>query len=240
LDESLGWNILGFISCSSREYIPSTTRLEKQTSSGISAGETPPKVDKSLDILSNFLFILALIIHYTICCWAVYKLFLLLESFVTKLPPMSFGYNISVFFPPIIGSIMGVLVLGFDQSHIRGFRNLLVSLLLIAQVFIVLNSIVVLISLKFVLFLTFPSIIRVLIFGGGILLHCFVILILMIRVLSLLFEKFSFLRQYKPELNTHSLLIIFASSNFLVLFLYYHSVYNSGGTVKPTWVESLG
>jgi len=209
---------------------------------GYSPGETRPKVDKSLDILSNFLFILALVIHYAICCWAVYQLFLLLKIFVTKLPSESFGYNVLVYFPVIIGPgiFMGVLNFRLDQSVVRGFRKLLDSLLLKAYVLKILISIMLLISFQFVFLPAFPSIIGVLIFGGGILLLCFIILILMIQVLSLLFEKFSFLRQYKPELNMHSLLIIFASSNFLVLFLYYHSVYNSSGTVKPTWVGNLG
>jgi hypothetical protein len=209
---------------------------------GYSPGETPPKVDKSLDILSNFLFILALVVHYTICSWAVYKLFLLLKIFVTKLPPESFGYNVFIYFPVIVGpgSIMGVFVFKLDQSFVRGFRKLLVSLLLKAYISFVLIPTMLPISCQPEFLPDFTGINGVLVLGGGILLLYFIILVLIIRVLSLLFEKISFLRQYKPELNTHCLLIMFASSNFLVLFLYYHSVYNSSETVKPTWAENLG
>ena len=132
MDKSLGWGILGFISSSRHEYEPSSRDWRNKCLLGYSPGEIPPKADKYLDILSNFLFILALVLHYTICCWAVYKLFLLLKLFVTKLLSESFGYYPLVYFPVIIGPgmITGVFVFMFDQSIIGGFRKLLDSLLL--------------------------------------------------------------------------------------------------------------
>jgi len=76
---------------------------------------------------------------------------------------------------------------------------------------------------------------------GGVLLLIFIgSLILLVKAMSFVFGLVAFIRHVKPKLNSHTFQILFGFSNFLLSFLYYQLVYDTEGTVKPSWTDNLG